>query len=693
MPTPRSRRRRPALVLVAALLALAGSLLAAAPAGAATPATAVPGTVSLHGHTYWSTATPGLYNVCPPPAPGHGSCAAMIRSAYDPVSAPPLTPQQLQNLYNPYNLGYGETVGIVDAYDDPMAEIDMTQFRKDYGLPLCESTSGCFRKVDESGSTTSFPTEDKYEAGNWDIETALDLDMVSALCPYCSIRLIESHSTSTGDFGQSENQAVAQGAKVVSNSWRGPEYNAASERSDENTYYNHPGVVTTAGSGDGGWGQGPSWPAVSQYVTAVGGTWVSGGLNNWTQHTWSSQPNGSAAGSGCSAAIPRPAWQTLIYTGCATGSRGEADVSAIAGGNGVVMNDTYNGQLGLIQMGGTSAATPLIAALYALNNGSPPGNPEVTPFHHANAFTDVNDASANGTCGPPLCVSGVGWDGPTGLGTPNSPSELADNGVLLYNPSNGYAYTMHQTIFGPSTDANLTFAGGWTSINQFGDGHLLFFQGGTGHYATGHKLGNGQVTSDYSSSGLNTNWSNFAPFGDGYLLFYAQGSNIYSVASHLSNGQLATYYTGSGLNTNWTSIFPLGDNSHLVFWAASTGLYSIAHHAANGQLVTDYSGNLPGYNRIVPFGDGSTLLATTAAGGWTVLWHSPVNGSLTALTSGTGVGTNWTSVTPFGNGSLLFYQASNGANSIGALQPNNTFAFQYDGITLPTGATLAATTY
>jgi subtilase family serine protease len=684
------------LVLVAALLALTGSLLAS-PATAATPSTAVPGTVVLNGHTYWTTSNAGVYQACPPPTPGHGSCQATVRSVHDFASAPALSPSDLQNLYDTAagtSGGYGQTVGIVDAYDDPNAEADMTAFRNYYGIaPACTSANGCFRKLSEYGSTTSLPPAAASEPGNWDLEISLDLDMVSAICPNCSIRLIEAASTSVGDFGQAENEAVVQGARFVSNSWRGPEYGSG-EVNDQNSYYNHPGVVTTASSGDYGYAQGASWPAVSQYVTAVGGTVVAGSKNYWTQQAWSLNSTGYSAGSGCSAYIPRPVWQTLIYTGCSSTSRAESDVSAIAGGNGVTFWDTYNGHGGLGSIGGTSAASPIVASLYALNGTPTADNPEFYPFRHGSAVTDINDGTNNGGCGTPTCVSGFGWDGPTGLGTPNNPNELGDNGVLMYNPLNGYGYAVHRSALGPVTDIINTFSTGWTNINQFGDGHLLFYRAGTGAYATGHKIGSGQVLSDYSSSGLSTNWSNFAPFGDGELLFYALGASAYSLAHHLSNGQLQTDYIGSGLSTNWSSIIPLGDNVHLVFWQAASGAYSIAHHTASGQLVTDYIGSgLSGYNRITPFGDGTYLLATTPTGGWAVLWHSSVNGSLTPLTTGSGAGTNWTSITPFGDGSLLFYNSVNGAANIGYRQSNNTFAFYFGSISMPAGNSVVATTY
>ena len=69
--------------------------------------------------------------------------------------------------------------------------------------------------------------------------------------------------------------------------------------------------------------------------------------------------------------------------------------------------------------GGTSVASPIIASVYALAGGEPSGQTgAVLPYAHATSLNDVTSGS-NGSCGPPLCSAGTGWDGPTGLGTPN----------------------------------------------------------------------------------------------------------------------------------------------------------------------------------------------------------------------------------------------------------------------------------
>jgi hypothetical protein len=148
-------------------------------------------------------------------------------------------------------------------------------------------------------------------------------------------------------------------------------------------------------------------------VTAVGGTSLTrdGSARGWGETAW------SGAGSGCSAYEPKPTWQTSA-TGCA--KRAVADVSAVADPKtGVAVYNTYQ-DTGWSVYGGTSAAAPVVAAIYALA-GTPGAqdDPVTYPWAHPTTLNDVTSGS-NGACTPNvLCHAGPGWDGPTGLGTPN----------------------------------------------------------------------------------------------------------------------------------------------------------------------------------------------------------------------------------------------------------------------------------
>jgi subtilase family serine protease len=329
-------------------------------------------------------------------------------------------PSQIQSAYKLAGLhANGRTVAIVDAYDDPKAEADLAVYRKAYGLTACTTANGCFRKVNENGAASPLPSGDY----GWAEEISLDLDAVSSACPDCHILLVEANAPADADLMAGVDSAVRLGAVAVSNSYGGAE-DATILTAD--AHLNHPGIAITASTGDNGYGV--SWPASSQYVTAVGGTTLKTASNarGWTETVW------SGAGSGCSAYEPKPSWQH--DTGCA--KRTVGDVSADADpATGLGVYDTYNscnggsfcdflisigaaqGLDGWAQVGGTSLSSPLVASVYALAGNSVTYGS--TPYANTGALFDVTSGS-NGSCsGSYLCTGEPGYDGPTGLGTPN----------------------------------------------------------------------------------------------------------------------------------------------------------------------------------------------------------------------------------------------------------------------------------
>jgi subtilase family serine protease len=319
-------------------------------------------------------------------------------------------PSDLDSAYNvPTTLGSGKTVAIVDAYDDPNAASDLSTYRSNFGLPACTTANGCFKKVNQNGATSPLPAAN----AGWSSEIMLDLEMVSAICPNCHILLVEASSPTTGNLGTAVNTAVAQGAVAVSNSYGGSE--SSSDTSYDNAYYRHPGVAIVASSGDSGYTR--EYPAASTYVTAVGGTKLTRTSNarGWTESVWSTNST-EGAGSGCSAYDPKPSFQT--DTGCAR--RTIADVSAVADpSTGVAVYDSY-GSGGWTVFGGTSVASPIIGAMYALaNSPAPTAFPNAYPYADPSGLYDVTTGHT-ATCSPAyLCTGEVGYDGPTGLGTPN----------------------------------------------------------------------------------------------------------------------------------------------------------------------------------------------------------------------------------------------------------------------------------
>jgi subtilase family serine protease len=240
--------------------------------------------------------------------------------------------------------------------------------------------------------------------------------MVSAICPNCHILLVEASSNSLANLGAAVNEAGTLGATEISNSYGGNESSSdTSPNGYDASFFHHPGIAITASSGDNGYGV--EYPAASQYVTAVGGTSLTPASNarGWLETAW------SGAGSGCSAFDPRPSWQPTF--GC--GNRIVADVSAVADpSTGVTVYDSYSslGRSGWMVFGGTSVASPIIASVYALAGNAASVDYGSNPYSYAHT-TSLNDVTSgsNGTCGIStyLCIAGPGYDGPTGLGTPN----------------------------------------------------------------------------------------------------------------------------------------------------------------------------------------------------------------------------------------------------------------------------------
>jgi Putative Ig domain len=406
-------------------LALSGFMTAASASAQPSP---VPGpTAHQHvtGHLY---PLPGHHDyaaACAAATAGRMSCMALVRTnvtAHALAAAPDAIPggvgygpSQLQSAYAlpSSTAGSGQTVAIVDSYNDPNAVSDLATYRSAAGLPACGS--GCFSVVNQNGQTSPLPAS----AGTtgWDVEESLDIDMVSAICPLCHIILVEANSPTTQNLGTAVNSAVNLGAKYVSNSYGGSE--SSSDPSSDTSFYNHPGVAVTASAGDNGFGV--EYPAASQFVTAVGGTSLTtaSSARGWTETVW----NGT--GSGCSADDAKPSWQQ--DTGCARRTVG--DVSAVADPNtGVAVYDTFS-QGGWLEVGGTSASSPIIASVFALAGTPAAGTyPSSYPYSHTSNLFDVTSGS-NGTCSPAyLCTGEVGYDGPTGLGTPNGTAAFTNGG-------------------------------------------------------------------------------------------------------------------------------------------------------------------------------------------------------------------------------------------------------------------------
>jgi hypothetical protein len=434
------------LTLTAAGLAFAG--------GASAQPSAGPGPSARPGipvKTRPVTASPASFQrACPVTAQaGQMACMVLVstgtaqqaRSSLRPDAAPQgdgYGPASLQNAYRlpSSTAGSGQTVAVVDAYDDPAAAADLAAYRTAWGLPACGT--GCFRKVNQNGQSSPLPSA--ANRTGWATEESLDLDMVSAICPLCHIILVEAKNPGTANLGTGVNSAVSLGAQYVSNSYGGGE--SPSDPGLDTSYFKHPGVVITASACDAGYGV--SYPAASPFVTAVGGTSLtpSASPRGWSESVWGSSSGGEGTGSGCSADSAKPSWQS--DTGCT--HRTTSDVAADADPDtGVAVYDTYD-QRGWLEVGGTSASSPIIAAVYALA-GPPAAGTYPSSYlyaHTANLFDVTSGADGSCPAQPYLCTAGPGYDGPTGWGTPD--------GVAAF--TRGSATTSTVTVTSPGNQAS-----------------------------------------------------------------------------------------------------------------------------------------------------------------------------------------------------------------------------------------------
>ena len=503
------------VLIVLALCALAGSLVG----GSARPASAAG--ISAH-----------FVRTCGAVPQGEMRCFALRRTtgvvAHVATGVNPAVavsgygPSDLDSAYNvPTTLGSGKTVAIVDAYDDPNAASDLSTYRSNFGLPACTTGNGCFKKVNQNGATSPLPSAN----AGWGSEEMLDIEMVSAICPSCHILLVEANSPTTANLGTAVNSAVAQGAVAVSNSYGGSE--SSSETSYDNSYYKHPGVAIVASSGDAGYTR--EYPAASQYVTAVGGTALSRASNSrgWSESVWSTSST-EGAGSGCSAYEPKPSFQT--DSGCAR--RTIADVSAVADpATGVAVYDSY-GSGGWTVFGGTSVASPIIGAMYALaNSPAPSAYPNSYPYANPSALYDVTTGHT-ATCSPAyLCTGEVGYDGPTGLGTPNGAA-----------------------AFGPSSTGQNDFS---ISVNPT-SASVTAGSGTTATVSTAVTAGSAQTVS-LSASGLPSGAS--ASFSPSSVTAGSSSTLTISTSSSTPAGNYSITITGTGSTASHTATFTLSVTS------------------------------------------------------------------------------------------------------------------------------------
>jgi alpha-tubulin suppressor-like RCC1 family protein len=447
-----SSRRGRALAWFAPALALI-ALLAAVPVPAAlahVPALQPAGGSASHGPAHHRSlsgisATPSTTRphwLCP-----KGACDAIVdarprrdsnrwrlldarRSLEGSGELGGLSPADLQSAYQiPTSTGSGQTIALIDAWDYPNAEADLAAYRAHYGLPACTKASGCFKKVNQGGEEANYPKAEP----EWNGEAALDLDMASAACPECKIMLVEAANEGIAYLAAAQRTAVQRGATELSNSWGITERFCKIEpHCVEFIHFNFsfPGVVITASAGDGAFdsyyelNDAPELPANSPDVVAVGGTRLrrSGSERGWSEEAWVEPEEHDGTGGGCGRYEPKPIWQQDI--GCS--GRVSSDV-AVDGACESPVSVYWSGEGGWNDFCGTSVGAPLVAGIAAHWSSYARSLPGADALYQSPS--SVFDVAAGGSepgtgeCGPRqpeyLCRALSGYDGPTGVGSPD----------------------------------------------------------------------------------------------------------------------------------------------------------------------------------------------------------------------------------------------------------------------------------
>ena len=344
-------------------------------------------------------------------------------------------PQALSTAYQLPSAATGNagTEAIIDSFYDPNAAADLAAYRSTYKLPRCTMGNGCFRQVNALGTKQFFqpttPAQDRL-AREVGVETSLDLDMASAACPTCSLILVYAYEPGSKNpsgfhvpwFADAVSTAVRLGADSVSVSYQFPPIPTFLKLAPS---FNHPGVAVLASSGDGGYeGDHVGFPADLPTVISVGGTTLyqtPGQGDGFTEVAWDD------GGSGCAVGEPPAVGQPDSVSGLCGGFRAGADISAVADPTtGVAVYDSYTPPhappFPWFVVGGTSVSSPYVGGLFA-RAGTAGVNGPSTLYANAGDFRDITlgQNAPFGACFPnpvALCQASIGWDGPTGVGTP-----------------------------------------------------------------------------------------------------------------------------------------------------------------------------------------------------------------------------------------------------------------------------------
>ena len=440
----------------------------------------VPRTAAARAHTHPLGIASGHVITAGRAAEGaYGLRPQDLRNAYFPGEAPdaPTSEPQTIALVDAYNdldaeadlKTYDQEFGLPECTTANGCFLQVNQKGETGSLPFPNSEKA--RQEAQAvceGDTAEPACEELEQAGEWSREVSLDIEVAHAVCQNCRIVLVEGDNEENASLETAEDAAAEKlGATEISDSWAGEEPPADSEA------FNHPGVVITVAGGDRGylnWDTSKAaaerygikigvvdYPASSPHVVAVGGTRLT--LSS-PAAGWSNETVWNDGGDGCSTSFPAQAWQLDVHDWSSVGCedrRAVADVSADADPySGVAIYDSFpelakaeGGRRvvttvpGWHTSGGTSLASPIIASMFALAGGSHTVEyPAQTLYSHIGSASlhdvieggsgeceDFYSSGCSGSMSPLsltdcgqgawICNATAGYDGPSGVGTPN----------------------------------------------------------------------------------------------------------------------------------------------------------------------------------------------------------------------------------------------------------------------------------
>ena len=656
--------------------------------------------------------------------------SAPIRAGKAAEGADGLRPQDLHSAYAlPATAPSAQTIAVIDAYNDPEAETDLGVYDEEFGLPACTAANGCFTKLNQEGKASPLPKTE----GGWSLEISLDIEVAHAVCQNCHILLVEAKTSSYANLEAAEDTAAAAGATEISNSWGGE------PPSVDSAAFNHPGVVITAAAGDEGYLNWDAknkdergfadYPASSPHVIAVGGTHLElkSPANTWESETvWNGD---GATGGGCSTRFDAQPWQRELSNwsavGCSSG-RAVSDVAADADPyTGVAVYDTtsYEGEdLKWLPVGGTSLATPLIASVFALAGGADGveypaktlyenqlkrpsslhgietgSNGECTKPFHSEGLSGCSAIEEAASCSQQaICLAGAGYNGPTGVGTPDGTSAFEPTPALAPSVTTEAASSLTPTS--ATLNASVNPNGANVSECQFEYGISTSY-GTSAPCSSLPGAGSSPVAVSAALTGLAANAEYHYRISATNSAGTSKGSD--ETFKTVSNPPTVTGVSpDAGLESGWTEVTIAGtkftEATAVQFGSSSAAFFEVTSPTSITAISPAGTGTVP-VTVTTPGGTSTTSPAdqfsyVPVGPAPSIKKLSPKRGLAAGGTSVTITGAGFTGVTAvsFGARDALSFTV-NSATSITAVSPAGTTGLVEVMVTTPNGSSAAST--